>query len=87
MPAKQTATPERTYPALEEFVESASKGAPAELFAKTRERLSEAAQGPRAAAAKKALAAVERVQGLLDELLELRESLAAQRLAQKKARR
>jgi hypothetical protein len=85
MRSKQTAKPERTYPALEEFIEQAPKGAPAQLFAKTRERLSEAARGPRAAAAKRALAAVDRVQSLLDELLELRESLAAQR--SKNARR
>ncbi len=87
MPAKQTANRERTNPALEEFVELAPKGAPAELFAKTRERLGDAAKGHRATAAKKALAAIDRVEGLLDELLELRESLLAQRQAAKRARR
>ena len=87
MPPTQTEAPERVYPALEEFVESAAKGDPKKLFASTRASLSEVAKGPKGPAAQKALSAIDCVEGLLDELLSLRESLVAQAGSAKKTRR
>jgi hypothetical protein len=87
MSAKPKGTPERTYPALEEFVERASKDDPKRLFAPTRKRLAELAKGPKAPAAKKVMAALDRTEGLLAELVDLRESLAAGARSAKKPSR
>jgi len=78
MPGKQKEKPERTYPALEEFIERAAKDAPKKLFAPTRKKLSELGKGPKGPAALKVLSAIDRAEGLLLELLDLRESLASQ---------
>ena len=87
MSAKPKEPPERTYPALEEFVERGSRDEAKKLFAPTRKRLGELGKGPRAPAAKKALLAIDRVEGLLGELVDLRESLAARARGAKKSRR
>lgn len=71
---KAAAKPEPTYPHLERFLEQADRDSAAKLFAKTRKSLEELG-GPKAANGKKALAAIERVEGLLGELFEVRMKL------------
>ena len=87
MPGKQKEKPERAYPALEEFIERAALDDPKRLFATTRKRLSELAKGPKNPAAQKVLTAVDRVEGLLVELLDLREALASHSGSRRKGRR
>ena len=63
------------YPSLEAFVERESRTSVDELFAPTRATLSEA-KGTKAASAKKAAAAIEKTQALLQHLFDVRERLA-----------
>ncbi len=87
MPGRQKAKPERLYPTLEQFIEGAAKDDPKKLFATTRKRLSELAKGAKGPAAQKVLAAVDRTEELLVELLNLRESLVPQAGSLPKSRR
>ena len=69
--AAAPAEPVSTYPHLERFLEQASRDSTAELFAETKKNLEELG-GPKAAGAKKALKAIEMVEGLLGELYQVR---------------
>ena len=89
MPAKKAPpadAPTPTYPNLERFLEQADRDSAAKLFAATRKKL-DALAGPKAATAKKALAAIERVEGLLGELYAVRVDLEAQARKAKSTRR
>ncbi len=60
-----------TYPNLERFLERADRDSVAKLFGETKKKLG-ALGGPKAAGAKKAMAAIEKVEGLLGELYQVR---------------
>ena len=75
-----------TYPNLERFLEQAERDSAAKLFEKTRKKL-DALAGPKSAQAKKATAAINRVESLLGELYEVRMGLEDQARKAKMTRR
>ena len=74
------------YPNLESFLEQCTRDSAARLFRETKKKL-DAVAGSRAANAKKALAAIERVESLLGELFEIRLRLEDQARQAKLTRR
>lgn len=75
-----------TYPNLERFLEQADRESAAKLFAATKKKL-EGLSGAKAAGAKKAVAAMEKVEGLLGELYEVRVRMEADARKSKTTRR
>jgi hypothetical protein len=90
MPGKSKAAPKSEpvtqYPNLERFLEQSERDSAAKLFRETKKKLN-AVAGPKGAHATKALAAIERVEGLLGELYEVRLRLEDQARQSKNTRR
>lgn len=77
-PVNSSATPEEAYPAIERFVESATDGDITELFAPLRAALDEL-KGPRKHSASSVVRAIELVEGVLRNLIEVRDKMAPPR--------
>jgi hypothetical protein len=75
------------YPTLERHLETSDRDATAHLFEETKAKLGEIAGGAKGPAAKKALAGIERAEGLLMSLHDVREKLEKDSKTAKKARR
>lgn len=75
-----------SYPHLERFLEQADRDSAAKLFGQTRKALA-ALAGPKGASGKKALAAIEKVEGLLGELYAVRVKLEEDARKAKNTRR
>ena len=84
--AAPKAPPAVVYPNLESFLEQCTRDSTGKLFRETKKKL-DAVAGSRAAHAKKALAAVQRVESLLGELFEIRLRLEDQARQAKLTRR
>jgi hypothetical protein len=76
---------ERVYPAIEVFLESSERGEIAACFAETKQAL-EGLPKPKAEQGKRALAAIEHTQSLLNQLFDVKEKMTAD-AAPKKSRR
>ncbi len=74
---------ERFYPTLEVFLEQETRSGVAEAFDDARGKLS-GAKGTKAAAAKKAVIAIEKTETLLHHLFDVKERLAAEAAAKQK---
>lgn len=81
-----TAASDSAYPAIESFIERATKEEISELFDPLKAGLS-ALKGPRADQAKKVHKAIEKTEELLSHLLQVREKLEAERNDKPLARR
>jgi hypothetical protein len=89
MPGKSKSVPPEpvsAYPNIERFLELCERESPAKLFRETKKKLEELS-GSKNAQAKKALSAIERVEGLLGELYEVRLRLEDQARQAKNTRR
>ena len=91
MPGKTKAAapkpdPAATYPNLERFLEQSERDSAAKLFEDTRKKL-ESVGGAKGTQAKKALAAITRVEGLLGELYDVRIKMEEQARQAKMTRR
>ena len=75
-----------TYPNLERYLEQCERDSAAKLFEHTRKKL-DGVGGNKSAQAKKALAAINRVEGLLAELFDVRTKLEEQARQAKMTRR
>jgi hypothetical protein len=84
--AVAVADDERTYPAIEVFLESQSRGDVAPRFAATREALA-ALPKTKAEPSKRALQAIGRTEELLDLLFDTKDRLAQEAKGAKKGRR
>ena len=79
----QKPEPERAYPGIEVFLETQDRSAVAERFAATKEALAKLPK-VKAEHGKRALAAVEHTEKLLNQLFDVKDQMAA---APKKAKR
>ncbi len=70
-------SPDRYYPSLEAFVETEPRSAIGELYETPKKELS-SARGTKAAAAKKALAAIERTEDLLQYLFDVKDRMTVE---------
>lgn len=72
----------RTYPTLEQFLETHDRDAAATAFAGIKQKIAEVS-GARAPQAKRVAVAIERAEGLLQHLFDVKEKLDAQKRAGK----
>ncbi len=79
---KATNAESRTYPTLEQFLETHERDAAPAAFGNLKEKLAEVG-GARAAQAKKVAVAIERAEGLLNHLFDVKDKLAEQKRAGK----
>lgn len=77
---------EPIYPVIEAFVERASAQDVTQLFASIKQGLGDL-KGPKSEQAKKVAAAIARTEELLSHLLQVRETLEAERKGASKARK
>lgn len=76
MAKRQQQQAERVYPGIETFLESRERGEISEHFAETKQAL-EALPKPKAEQGKRALAAIEHTQTLLNQLFDVKEKMSA----------
>lgn len=74
--AKAAEAPQRAYPGIEVFLEQNDRSAVAQAFATTREALA-AVPKLKAEHAKRALAAIEQTEALLNQLFDVKDQLSA----------